>query len=192
MRKGSKHTPGALAKMSAAHKGKKFSAEHKAKLSAVQKGKKRGPHSDETKTKISAANKGKKRSDEHRVKISAAMTGRVFSKEHSARKSEAQMGPKNPNWQGGISEKPYPFGFNRSLKKQVRDRDGNKCQLCGVPQLECSQTLAVHHIDYDKQNSDLVNLITLCSWCHGRTSTNRDHWTTVFQHVMIERTLEQI
>ena len=40
--------------------------------------------------------------------------------------------------------------------------------------------LVVHHIDYNKKNCNIDNLITLCSKCHGRTNFNRDHWMARF------------
>ncbi len=33
-----------------------------------------------------------------------------------------------------------------------------------------------NHIDYNKKNSNLNNLITLCGSCHTKTNTNRNYW----------------
>jgi 5-methylcytosine-specific restriction endonuclease McrA len=50
------------------------------------------------------------------------------------------------------------------------------CQVCGKePAIYC------HHIDYDKQNCNLNNLITLCSKCHSRTNHDREYWIDFFQ-----------
>jgi len=69
----------------------------------------------------------------------------------------------------------YGFGFNKKLKNKIKERDGNCCQLCGE-----IHRLEVHHIDYDKKNNDINNLITLCKKCHGITNFNRGFWTQVF------------
>ena len=44
----------------------------------------------------------------------------------------------------------------------VLKRDG-KCTVC-----ETHEKLRVHHIDCNKKNNDLNNLITLCNSCHSR------------------------
>ena len=43
-----------------------------------------------------------------------------------------------------------------------------------------SYNLNVHHIDYDKNNSEEMNLVSLCCQCHGRTNYNREDWITIF------------
>lgn len=89
----------------------------------------------------------------------------------------------NPNWQGGISNLPYDSNFDKKTKKIVKLRDGGKCQLC----LKEIKILAIHHIDYDKQNSSLDNLISLCERCHGKTHYNRDYWKNYFRQLMIKK-----
>ena len=76
---------------------------------------------------------------------------------------------------------PYPFDFNRSLKELIRERDEYKCQLCFTLKKESGKNHPVHHIDYNKENCDPRNLITLCKTCHGKTSSHRDKWITLFQ-----------
>ena len=68
----------------------------------------------------------------------------------------------------------YGFGFNNKLKNKIKGRDENCCQLCGD-----TKKLEVHHIDYDKNNNEENNLITLCRKCHGITNYNRGFWTQV-------------
>lgn len=90
-------------------------------------------------------------------------------------------GNKNPNWRGGISCEGYPFNFNDELKELIRKRDDYKCQLCGCPQEECIKKLAVHHIDYNKENLNPKNLITLCIKCNSKVNYNRTHWKEVLK-----------
>ena len=140
------------------------------------------PYLQEAKDKISAANKGKIYSAERRRKMSLWQIGRRLPADTIAKLS----GANNHNWQGGISQLPYSWDFTEKLKEEVRSRDGHKCQLCGSPQEECSRRLCVHHIDYDKTNSDPVNLISLCIGCHVRTNKNRSHWKKLLRAMMIE------
>lgn len=85
------------------------------------------------------------------------------------------------NWQGGLTLEEYPKEFSDALKEQIRFRDKYKCQECGCPQIENGALLPVHHIDYDKNNSNHNNLISLCFGCHGRTNTNRSAWELHFK-----------
>jgi hypothetical protein len=82
----------------------------------------------------------------------------------------------NPNWQGGKSFEIYPLGWDRTFKEQIRFRDKYKCQLCGTHEVECNRKLHVHHIDYNKQNINSNNLISLCARCHAKTNDNREYW----------------
>ena len=88
-------------------------------------------------------------------------------------------------WKGGISNLPYPFGFNEKLKSLIRVRDNNICQLCGKTKEENGKNLCVHHIDYVKENLDPKNLIALCFGCNGTVNFNREHWTKFF-HLKLE------
>jgi hypothetical protein len=45
----------------------------------------------------------------------------------------------------------------------------HECQLCGYK--ENKAALVVHHIDHDRSNDDIDNLIILCANCHAIT-----HW----------------
>ena len=95
-----------------------------------------------------------------------------------------QVGPNNPNYVNGESNKGY-IGFTEPLKQEIRLRDNHKCQLCSMENDEhlllynCS--LPVHHIDYDKSNPSKSNLITLCIQCHMRTNYDRLQWQSYFQ-----------
>jgi 5-methylcytosine-specific restriction endonuclease McrA len=91
----------------------------------------------------------------------------------------------NPNWNGGKSFEPYPLGWNRTFKEQIRYRDGYKCQICGVPEIECKSKLHVHHKDYDKENLKLDNLVSLCQSCHMKTNYNREYWERYFNQISV-------
>jgi 5-methylcytosine-specific restriction endonuclease McrA len=87
-------------------------------------------------------------------------------------------GEKHFNWQGGKSFEPYSVSWKESLKALVRCRDNNKCSNCGNFVLNGD----VHHIDYNKKNCVMSNLITLCHSCHSKTNHGeRDYWTNYFK-----------
>ena len=60
----------------------------------------------------------------------------------------------------------YGPEFNDKLKKQVRARDNYACRICGKTEKELGKALDVHHIDFDKKNNTLWNLLALCPTCH--------------------------
>ena len=95
-------------------------------------------------------------------------------------------GDKNPQWLGGLSFEPYGIEFNNELKEVVKKRDEYKCQECDISQLELKFGLQVHHIDFNKQNNNVSNLITLCRKCHLKTNFNREDWIEYFQSKMKE------
>ncbi len=88
----------------------------------------------------------------------------------------------NPNWRGGVSFEPYSIEFNTSLKREVFIRDNSICQECGENRLW--KKLDCHHIDYNKKNNTLMNLISLCPTCHSKTNFNREYWKNHFEDVM--------
>ena len=63
-------------------------------------------------------------------------------------------------------------------------RDNYECQLCGRKLEDDEDIFNVHHIDYDKTNSDEMNLIYLCKPCHMKTNFNRDKWQQQFRKII--------
>ena len=96
----------------------------------------------------------------------------------------SKFGKEAPNWQNGKSFEPYPLGWNKTFKEQIRFRDGYKCQICGCPEVENNRKLAVHHIDYNKENLAPENLISLCNGCHSKTNGNRKYWTEFLKNII--------
>ena len=81
------------------------------------------------------------------------------------------------NWMGGKSFEPYPLGWTKTFKEQIRKRDNYKCRICGVPEIECDRKLDIHHIDFNKNNLSHDNLISLCRKCHSRILFDKEYWT---------------
>lgn len=137
--------------------------------------------SSETRKKMSESHKGKTLifTEEHKKNISKSRKGKKFSKrpKHSEfMKINNPMfytdmtGEKNPNWKGGISTNPYCSGWI-ILSEEIRDF----YRVCQNPYCsgECKK-MTTHHIDYNKENCDPMNLICLCNSCNARANGNRD------------------
>jgi len=103
-----------------------------------------------------------------------------------------RYGKMNPNWLGGKKFEEYTEAFNKKLKNQVKRRDNYRCWLCGKKNKDCiSKTgicygLQVHHIDYNKANNNLNNLVALCNRCHTKTNFNRAAWMEILKNDKFE------
>jgi hypothetical protein len=166
--------------------GKKQTQEHKIKRGLYKTGKEHPRfnkhHTQKTKDKISKSNMGKKRSEEFKKKRSEQFGGKnnpFYGKGYLI------TGKKHWNWQGGKTEEKYPKGWNRTFKNSIRERDDYTCQLCGITQN--NRKPDVHHIDYDKNNLNPKNLITLCRSDNSKVNYNREYWKTIFNRVINEK-----
>lgn len=72
-----------------------------------------------------------------------------------------------------MDREKYPDNWPE-IRKEVRDRSGNCCELCGAenkrPHWKTGSkvVLTVHHIDGVKSNNNMLNLLHLCQRCHLR------------------------
>ena len=85
-------------------------------------------------------------------------------------RGEIVRGENHPSWNNGSSFEPYGLEWTEDLRLRVRQRDNYTCAICGL------NGIIVHHVDYDKTNNALSNLIVLCARCHGVTNFNRGYW----------------
>jgi len=123
------------------------------------------------KSKTSERFKGEKNhmnKPEHRKRQSDMMIDWEFYNKHGYKRSSV----------------PYTDEFNSKLKKKIAERDSYTCQLCTelLP-----DKFGIHHIDYDKKNSNSNNLIFLCFYCHMKTNHNREFWQSHFESYQKER-----
>ena len=81
---------------------------------------------------------------------------------------EKVSGQKSGRWVHGQGNSGYPRGWTGAYRAFIRRRDGNKCRLCNMTEAQHGKALPVHHIDYQKENLDILNLITVCRFCHGQ------------------------
>lgn len=165
--------------------GKHHSEATKKHWSNVRKGRpsfRKGiKHTELTKTKMKEKRKFQVFTNEAKIKMSVAQK-QIWKSDPLRRKkqSERMRNENHFNWQGGISRHPYSLNWTDTLKESVRQRDGYKCQLCCVSQKELNERLNIHHIDYDKENCDPKNLISLCRSCHIKTNYQREKWISFF------------
>jgi len=164
----------------ATHKGKKR-PNHGPKVRAALKGRKPSPQCMEA-----AAKSAKERLLDPRVQaVMQAGVAKYYETHHGHAKG--RFGSLNYNWRGGSSFEPYSPEFNRRLKKKVRKRDGYQCRLCDMSQKEhlerFGKPLSVHHINYCKTDHSMINLITLCMVCHGKTNGNREYYENLLTNM---------
>lgn len=147
------------------------------------------PKSSEHKMALSIALMGRSLSSEHCTAISVCKTGKprpdIAGDKHPMKRPEVVAkvsGDKNWNWMGGVSL--YPLKFTRSLKEVIRERDNYVCQFCGKTTKENGRRLDIHHIDYNKENLEHGNLISLCRTCHAKTNCDRSYWQKKFNRII--------
>ena len=107
----------------------------------------------------------------------------------SCAQKERFKNPKNHyNYIDGKGYEPYTSKFTQKLKEIIRKRDNYTCQNCGMTEEEhiiiYGTVLEIHHIDYNKENCDKNNLITLCKQCNIRANFNRDYWYAYFTYII--------
>lgn len=194
-------------KLSNAYKNKWRDQSYRDKMSQMskEKGYQKGhiPWCRGKKGVIPSWNKGKHLSEDHKKKISESTKGRTVSRERRKQISEwskefykdpnnrkklrqRMKGSTHPVWRGGISKEPYPFEWTNTLKESIKQRDNYTCMSCNKTKNEIKGHLAIHHIDYNKENLNPANLITLCSSCHSKSNYNRDYWTAYFRALISE------
>ena len=96
-------------------------------------------------------------------------------------------GSGNYNWQGGISFEPYCEAWkDKEYKKDIRERDGNRC-LNPYCDSKGHGDLVIHHIDYNKKNCKYDNLVTVCRVCNFKANYGREWHTAWYQAVLRNR-----
>lgn len=107
----------------------------------------------------------------------------LCSKECTSRyMSKNRIGKGNPNFKEIKTKRKskgreYPKVFY-DLRDNIRKRDNFTCLLCGKKEKNIKHH--IHHIDYNKKNTDNQNLITLCPRCHNSTHHGKIFWEIIF------------
>lgn len=93
-------------------------------------------------------------------------------------KLTGKFGPDHPGWKGGIAR--YPKSF-RSMRLLAMERDCFSCQWDGPH--DGALRLEVHHLNGQRHDNRMENLVTLCSRCHQRY--HRNHPATIQEPVIL-------
>ena len=97
----------------------------------------------------------------------------VCKKKRASYKTMLSRKKKHPEIEIGVGSgnsyknKHQPLGI-----QTYRRVKGTKCEWCGN-----TNNLLVHHIDENRYNNDISNLITICKRCHQAHHTKRDMTT---------------
>lgn len=62
----------------------------------------------------------------------------------------------------------------RARKAKIRARDNYICQVCELPQTD--ELLSIHHIDYDENNNNEDNLVSVHRHCHKKIDGDKRYW----------------
>lgn len=152
-----------------------LTAEHKAKIGRSQKGQKR-VFSDAAIANIRKAAAKRKgiptgpRSDEIKEKIRLATTGKkkICIKPNSSKYKKGHV-PENPfkkgniPWNNGTKGNNYKVIGKYNYRIRAFIEFDNSCKICLK-----EENLQVHHIDMNRENSEIENLMILCASCHRK------------------------
>jgi len=142
--------------------------------------------------KYGEVNKGRSFTENQRKQISETLKRHYQNAEFKATHG-FQDRPLLYNWDGEIIYEPYePYSKEfYEMQSIVKRRDKFTCQFCKCNRFESFMIfgvpLYVHHIDYNKKNNKLNNLITLCCKCHGKTNMYRETWEVFFVNMMANK-----
>jgi hypothetical protein len=104
------------------------------------------------------------------------------------------LGEKSGMWIDGRSYLPYSKEFNKHKREYIKERDGHTCQYCGMSEAQqklkdkIGRGLTIHHINYDKQYNDDINLITTCRSCNCNANLNREYWQRFYTDKLLIKT----
>lgn len=131
-------------------------------------------HSEETKKKIGLGNKGKlkniKKSYLHKKHMKQAWT-----LERRVKFSNSKKGKLNPRYTNG---KAMLSEINQKLnQKKLLDKNKKwECEICGNKNgNKHGQVLIVHHINKNRDDNRICNLMLVCQSCHV-TIHNYQRW----------------
>ena len=159
------------------------------------------PSKGKKRPEMSRKRKGMKFSDEHKHNLSKAHKGqksmikdRTYEEVYGTEKAnriksrlvETHVGSLSSAWQGGVSFYPYLPEFNSALKREIRNKYADKCQMCNIKTTGETVSLLpdIHHVNYRKHDNREANLILLCRSCHAKTNYNREYWFAYCCHLM--------
>lgn len=123
-------------------------------------------------------------SEEKKNNIAVSLIEKYKNIEERIRVSCTHQNIGREEWIGFIGDEPYCQEFKKELKDFIKERDSHRCQ-----NPDCWKTnnkLCIHHIDYDKKNCKIENLITTCLSCNARANSNREYWEALYKDIVVK------
>ena len=97
----------------------------------------------------------------------------VWKKKHASYKTMLSKKKRHPEIEMGVGSGNSYKNKHRALGIQTyRRAKKTKCEWCGS-----INNLLVHHLDENRYNNNIDNLITLCKRCHQNLHTKRNMTT---------------
>jgi len=130
-----------------------------------------------TKENDEGKRRGAKKQSEYMKNGGALYSQSFITREDRRKQAEKISGPNHPLWNPNREQRFAPYTEEFEINKpKVRKRDNYICQLC----FKSGRT--VHHIDENKQDSSIENMVNLCGRCH-RTIHVKDKgmWIIFYQ-----------
>jgi len=138
--------------------------------------------------------KGQMPWNEGTIGVTAANKTSFKKGERSSIATEFKKGKEHLCYIDGRGYGRYPSKFNAKLKSKMRKRDGHECKNCEMSEkqhlIDYKRRLEVHHIDYDRQNCNESNLITLCKKCNMLANSDRIYWEKYYKSKIKEMIYE--
>lgn len=68
--------------------------------------------------------------------------------------------------------------MSATYRRVCLDTKGEECEICGT-----TEDIIVHHVDGDRENNDIDNLVPVCKSCHGKIHTGADGYEEWFEQL---------
>jgi len=86
-----------------------------------------------------------------------------------------------------IENNEYGDMFTKELREQIREKFNRCCFFCGKSEEEYGKRMDVHHVDSNKKNNSVNNLVPLCYPCHTRVTfprSKRIRWMKILKEMI--------
>jgi endogenous inhibitor of DNA gyrase (YacG/DUF329 family) len=99
--------------------------------------------------------------------MTRSKSGRIYCSKSCAAtyNNSLRIGDKHPNWSCGIGSYRTHALYTYGAKCQNPECELNAGGI-DIPE----KMLDVHHIDHDRRNNVVENLLVLCVWCHAKVT----------------------
>lgn len=68
--------------------------------------------------------------------------------------------------------------MSATYRRVCLDTKGEECEICGT-----TEEIVVHHVDGDRENNAIDNLVPVCKSCHGKIHTGAEGYEEWFEQL---------